>query len=108
MGSIILFSLATIGMTHILVDGQVFSGVRDRIAKNNITWLSSLVECYQCSGFWCGVLVGGIVFGVSTISFLSVLSLLVYGCAGSFLSMWAAGHLGYLDSLTNIDLDELE
>lgn len=77
----ILFILGVIGMTHILVDSEIMEPV-DEWAK---TWMPAklhhgLFECYACSGFWCGVVMG--LFTVSA----NPLILFACGCAGSFLA----------------------
>jgi hypothetical protein len=87
--TLILFILSVIGMTHIIVDGEISEPIH-AWAKPRCSWLADLMDCYQCCGFWCGVGLGlillsyrpGIVFAA--------------GCAGSFLAQ-----LGWLvlDSL---------
>ena len=54
-----LFVLAVIGLTHILVDSEIMDPV-DEWAKNRVPTKvhHGLFECHQCSGFWCGVLLG--------------------------------------------------
>ena len=62
---ILLFLVAVIGMTHIVVDSEIMEPV-DEWAKS---WMPArlhhgLFECYQCSGFWCGVVLGSLVVSV--------------------------------------------
>ncbi len=111
----ILFSLATIGMTLILVHGTIFEGVRAFIAAeaNRIQrrWekkdlpprfslfvvTNKMLTCIQCTGFWCGLFCG--LFLVthesvwiswsnlhSHILLNRVLMLFCCGAAGSFLA----------------------
>lgn len=102
MENFLLFAIGSIGLTHILTDGMIFQSFRDKIAANyKLQWLSKLIECYQCCGFWCGLFVGLLVFG------FNIPTLLACGFASSFLARLGAGYLEYLDSLTNIDLDVL-
>lgn len=80
MTEFILFCLATVGMTSIIVQGAIFmpfrqfignwaenaalqrekheqdTGVRRRRAL--IEWFSDLINCAQCTGFWCGLFCG--------------------------------------------------
>jgi len=73
----LLFIFAVIGLTHILVDSEIMGPVEK--------WLKpylpdavhrGLFECYQCAGFWCGIVLG----------WLCGYHVLVAGCAGSFLA----------------------
>ena len=104
---ILLFCIAAVGMTHILVDGSIFQWLRDlpdKLSKkiNNIAlkWildkLSALIHCHMCSGWWCGGVIGLLVFDPSFRIFF------VTACAGSFLSYAAALYLNYLESQTYI------
>jgi hypothetical protein len=87
--SILLFILGVIGMTHIVVDGEISEPVYKRIAPR-LPVVARIMDCYQCAGFWCGIALG--------LALLSYRPLVVFaaGCAGSFLAQ-----LGWLvlDSL---------
>lgn len=59
--SFLLFILTTIGMTNILVHGAILDIIV--IFKKTIrewltctSWSKILFECYECSGFWCGMI----------------------------------------------------
>jgi formate/nitrite transporter FocA (FNT family) len=86
-----LFIFAVIGLTHILVDSEIMEPVE----KWSKAWLPPRVhhgifECHQCSGFWCGI-----VLGLLIVSY-SVPVLFACGCAGSFLAQlgyWALSAL---------------
>jgi hypothetical protein len=102
MELILLFAFGTIGLTHILSDGDIFQPIREKIAANKkLQWLSKLIECYQCCGFWAGLFVGLLIFGFNPPV------VLVCGFASSFLARLGGNYLDYLDSLTSIDLDSL-
>lgn len=93
--SAILFILGVIGMTHIMVDSEIMEPV-DEWTK---TWMPpkmhhGLFECYQCSGFWCGVVLGLFVIGANPFVVFAC------GCAGSFLA--DLGKL-ILDRLEGVD-----
>ena len=77
----ILFTLATIGMTHILVDSEIMTPV-DAWAEKHLpaTVHHGVFECYQCSGFWCGMILGYFLIGTN------VSIVFACGCAGSFLA----------------------
>jgi hypothetical protein len=89
----ILFIFAVIGLTHILVDSEIMAPVADWFE----TWLPAKVhhgifECYQCSGFWCGAVLGSLMLGFSPVIAF------VCGCAGSFLADFSESAFKYLES----------
>lgn len=81
-----LFIFAVIGLTHILVNSEIMEPVAEWLRPRLPAVHHGLFECYQCSGFWCGVALG----------LLMNLSLVACGCAGSFLAQlghWALNAL---------------
>lgn len=98
--SIFLFLFGVIGLTHIVVDSKLFEPVREWLKARLPDKLSSVLTCYQCTGFWSGMLTGLIVVSHN------VFVVFVCGCAGSFLSSWAAFYLNYLEAQTMIKLNE--
>ena len=97
MTDFLLFALATIGLTHIMVDSdmplvawlrKVGMWILEKIPPQK-HW-QKVLTCYQCCGTWVGFFAGWALltkdpFGI----FLS-------GCAGGFLAQWG-GY--YLDAL---------
>jgi hypothetical protein len=87
--NLLLFILGVIGMTHIIVDGEISEPVYKWIVPR-LPVVARIMDCYQCAGFWCGLALG--------LALLSYRPLVVFaaGCAGSFLAQ-----LGWLvlDSL---------
>lgn len=56
--------------------------------------VSALLHCYQCTGFWCGFIIGMLIFpNLSTLQ-----NFIASGGAGAFLSSWAATYLNCLDN----------
>lgn len=109
---ILLFCLGSIGMTLILVDGSIFSWLRDlpeklsQKTKNVVllwiyTKLTALLHCHMCFGWWTGIIIGYLTFTHITLS-----QIFVAGCASSFLSYFAALFLNYLEAQTYISLPE--
>jgi hypothetical protein len=103
----ILVLLSGVGFSHIIVDGSIFATPRGWIVSKGPEWLKKLVTCYQCTGFWTGLIVG-VLSGVFINEWAPKLDdglwlerLLVipvmYGFAVSYLSMMAAAALNYLD-----------
>ena len=89
---ILLFLVAVIGMTHIVVDSEIMEPV-DGWAKAHLPTklYHGLFECYQCSGFWCGVFLSPMVSFNPFIMFAC-------GCAGSFLADFSESAFKYLES----------
>ena len=56
----VLFSLATIGLTNVLVHGKIMDviGLRGWLKRTLPSDYYSVFECYECSGFWAGMFVG--------------------------------------------------
>ncbi len=103
MVNLILFALAAIGMTHIIVDGAIFNPVRALLKKILHKSIYKVFECYQCTGVWCGFISGAI--------FIDTNIFIIIGCgfAGSFLSTFSVHVINYIEAKTIIDLrdDEL-
>jgi len=99
IGTIILFCIAVIGLTNIIADpATIFQPVRDFIANKAETsgawnWLDKLVSCYQCTGFWIGILCGMVL-----ISFNFFVLVFICGPAGSFIATWGAHYFNYLEA----------
>jgi hypothetical protein len=96
---ILLFCLGTIGMTHILVDGSIFQWLRDLCDNWLPSYLSKLIHCYQCAGFWCGLFCGWIAFPQA-----NGWQIFLTGCASSVLSNFMAIFLNFLEAKTIISL----
>ena len=76
MVEFLLFCIATVGMTSIIVQGVIFQPFRqffgdwaekihirrEQAGKKNrrslVEWFSELINCAQCTGFWCGLFCG--------------------------------------------------
>ena len=97
----LLFALSVIGMTHIIVDGSIFQGVRDVLKKWLPTKLYRLFECYQCTGTWAGFFLGYFL-----LHYTDLFAIFACGCAGSFLATWAATDLNYLEARIIVSIEE--
>ena len=80
MVEFLLFCIATVGMTSIIVQGVIFQPFRqfigdwaekihtmkagnaaqrsDRTRRSLVEWFNELINCAQCTGFWCGLFCG--------------------------------------------------
>ena len=108
---ILLFMLGVVGMTHMIVDASIFSWLRNLIDNYLPKKIAAGIHCYQCTGFWCGLLCGWMVLYVGTwwLYFIplpeSPLQVFVAGCAGSVLANFMAIYMNYLEARTIITLD---
>ncbi len=103
MTELIIFILATIGMTKIVVDSSLFASFRDYFAPpvkdgeepivlNPVRkWVGDMITCHQCAGFWCGMFCGVFVY-------YHVGTLFLLACIGSFVSLLAQVVLEYIFS----------
>jgi len=104
MSTFILFACASAGLTLIVVRGSIFEPIRNFVLlraqpvvqDNNIVsesfvlwrWVGKLLTCCQCSGFWCGMLIGvWYTFTINTHPYLFLPTIVVCGFAGSILAM---------------------
>lgn len=94
--NLIVFLFATIGMSHILVDGTIFHPAKVWLGKCGKVgqFFLSLFNCYQCTGFWSGGIIGTLmwVMGKDPLAIESNfgIAFFVYACAGAFVSMMMA------------------
>ena len=99
MVNLILFVLAVIGMTHILVDSDmplvkwIRENAKKVLAKVPGNW-AKVFDCYQCSGTWCGFICGAILIDYNP------LIILMCGCAGSFLAQWGIHYVELIQAQT--------
>jgi len=110
--------VAGIGLSHLIVDGNIFAKLRGDLVKkyrDTQPWVIELITCYQCTGFWAGAVMGLLlqpIYWYHTFShvlwgwFALVLSIPFYllwtpvitGAATSYVSMAAAALLNWLDA----------
>jgi len=76
----VLFCLAVIGMTNIVVDSSLFQPVREWLQSWMHKSVYELFECHQCCGTWCGFICGACLLSYNPFF------VLMCGCAGSFLA----------------------
>ena len=81
MINLILFLLASAGLTTILIDSSIVDPLRTRLEKVLPTKLYSMFQCYQCMGFWTGVVCGSsLLFETPLIQYTSI-ALMLSGIA---------------------------
>ena len=100
--NLVLFAISTVGMTFIIVDGDIFSWLRNLFHKFLPKHFAKVIDCYQCAGTWCGFFCGFVL--VSHNPFVVFLC----GCASSFLTVFVSKIYDYVESQTTYDLGEYE
>lgn len=100
IGTFLLFAVATIGLTHIIVDSTLFEPIRSKLKDVLHSKVYKVFECYQCAGTWCGFITG-----LALVS-KDISTILMCGFAGSFLAMWGARYLDYLEAKSYLLIDD--
>jgi hypothetical protein len=98
VNDLLLFALASIGLCHGVVDSALMAPIKDYLSRHGWERMVRMLNCYQCAGFWSGVVVGVILLLGQWVPYLH---LLLYGFAASFLGPLAAVCLGYLNALSS-------
>lgn len=98
----LFFLICTVGMCHIIIDGNILEWFRNFIKNLAIKigkpkW-GEVVECYMCCGTWCGFLMAGLWISWNPFKIIAL------GFAGGFLSNFFAVLLNYLESQTIITI----
>lgn len=93
----VVYALATIGLTKIIVDSSIFSPIRDFVRKYGHPKLYKLVTCYQCAGTWVGAFCGALVLS------LKINWILAAAFAGSYLAILGHMVVTYIEFRTVYD-----
>lgn len=88
----ILFILGVIGMTHIIVGSELLGPLHEWI-KPRWPHLGKIMDCHECTGFWCGLVLGPLLSS-------NLFVIFVAGCAGSFLAQLGYWTLEALEQYT--------
>ena len=113
MVEFLLFCIATVGMSSIITQGVIFlpfrqfvgdwagsvrvhreqkaqerDGVNPPVSRSFIEWFNELINCAQCTGFWCGLFCGLLFFhGITLLAApYFLLQWFCCGLGGSFLA----------------------
>jgi hypothetical protein len=112
IGSVLLFCFATVGMSHIIVDGSILKEFRDLMEKILPAKLNEIFKCYQCCSLYTGLFCGYFILVRPCLEphqwLLTIIWTFLCGCASSFLSPWAALYLNVLETKMIIDCKEKE
>ena len=56
MNNIVVFILASWGLTHLVVSGKILEGFRNWFIIRS-SFMEKMLTCYQCTGFWSGLII---------------------------------------------------
>jgi hypothetical protein len=126
----LIFLLASVGMTHIVVDGNITEPFRRLVGwacgslvllikckpndlwyKKILNWLVKkpieMLDCHQCTGFWCGVICANLLPSDMPLP-PNGWNYIVYGCASSVVSLGTAYYFTYLQARSLVSLENGE
>ena len=126
MFEFLLFAVATVGMTAILVEGAVFAPLRDHLAERTrflrekrerlklkstfafSEFLEGILTCFQCCGFWSGLFCGIFLLtsfseiGVPERRFAILHTLMMWFCCGVAGSLFAHVYYWCMGLIVNL------
>lgn len=108
MVSFILFAIATIGLTNILVHGKILDEIKVcnwsiREWLHSVGFIRELLTCYECTGWWAGLFLGVVTVYCNQEHWAS---LVLYPFAGSVLSAFYSEVIFMIRSKTDFVVDE--
>jgi hypothetical protein len=74
MINFLLFILAGVGITNLVVNASILEGIRDYLGSKS-SFLDKLLSCMMCSGFWVGIGIS-FLFNINPIVAAATISLL--------------------------------
>lgn len=100
MINLIIFIISTIGLTNIVVHGKILDniGLRPFLKKRLPSSVFELFECYECTGFWCGMIMGACI--------ISPWMFLACGFAGCVISQFYSEIIYLIRSKTEYVIDD--
>lgn len=108
---LVLFLIATIGLTNTVVHGKIFDddhlGFRSWLRRQLERFFHSgdVLDCYECTGFWCGMITGLMLLSYNPVIFVGA------GLAGVGLMHCYINIMNFIESKTDFivgDTDDAE
>lgn len=102
MVTLLLFLLATIGLSNIIVHGKIMDviGLRPWLKKTVSDDWYQLFECYECTGFWAGLLMGFLLVSYNPLIFIPC------GFAGSVVAQFYSELVYLIRAKTDFVVEE--
>ena len=101
-----VFLFGCVGITSIIVDGEIFKPVKDYIHNKVPEFFNSLLNCYQCSGFWVGIIFATVINYKYLNNLPNIASLILYGGLVSAASYFYALYLTYLEANSMVQFND--
>lgn len=106
MVDFLVFLIGCIGLTSIIVDGEIFKPLKDFLQNKIPDFFINLLNCYQCTGFWVGIIFGILLQykyldSVSDFAFVFLL-----GGLSSAASYFYALYLTYLEANSMVQFND--
>lgn len=105
IGNLVLLLLGGVGATVIVVESDISQKFKNILEKFMPSFFMQMLNCYQCSGFWCGFLLSFFFmmpFVEQQIQWSVLGKNFVSGCAVSLLSVFWASFMLFIESKTVI------
>lgn len=106
LGTVLLMLMAGVGMTTIIVEGEIFVPVKNLLEKFMPKFFMKMLNCHQCCGFWSGLIMS--FFFMQPTDWTSLQAILdlgknfAAGCAVSMLAVFWATIMIFIESKTTI------
>lgn len=102
MINFLIFILSTIGLTNIVVHGKILDNLKIRPLLKKIlpAGFYELFECYECTGFWAGLIMGYFLVSHDLVLFVPC------GFAGSLVSQFYTELVFMIRSKTDFVVEE--
>ena len=102
----LVFLFGCIGITSIIVDGEIFKPIKDFIQNKVPEFINTLLNCYQCSGFWVGIIFGFCLEYKNLNNFSAFAYLFLLGGLSSASSYFYALYLTYLEANSMVQFND--
>jgi len=106
MTEFLLFIFGCIGVTAIIVDGEIFRPLKEKLKEKVPKWIDDLWNCYQCTGFWVGIFFGFLLNCRYLESIGDFGHIFLLGGASSATSYFYALYLTYLEANSMIPFND--
>jgi len=100
MRDFVLFCLATIGMTQIIIYGSILESARQWLKAKLPAKIYAVFECHLCLGTWCGFIMSAFL-----LDYKNPFIIFAGGMAGAYLSFMGEWFSQYLQARTVVDID---
>ena len=98
MSEMFFWLCACVGMTNIIVESEISKKVKDFMESFTHPFIIKMLNCYQCAGFWAGIVVTTGCLLTHNCLFENWFYVFMGGCESSFVSTFFAIFQTYLEA----------